>query len=149
MNRVLSFPPMAEYPDGCLVARNAYYTVQVDRLESWNAGKWRLTILQCAGDASSATTQRLQLERLFGSHEEADEYASMWAALQQAPVIHPAAITYLRLTFGSHGFDVSAYSDVEVSMALRDEATTKTQSCADLFAGAFQRLTGMAAQSGR
>ena len=118
---------------------NAYYTVQVDRCGLGDdAGKWRLTVTQCISDGSSVTEQRLHFERLFDSHEAAVQYGSTWASVQRAPVIHAAAITHLRWSFRCHGFDVSAYSDDQVSKALVEAA--KTQPSVNLFVHAFQRL---------
>ena len=119
---------------------NAYYTVQVDRCGLGDdAGKWRLTVTQCISDGSSVTEQRLHFERLFDSHEAAVQYGSTWASVQRAPVIHAASM-HLRWSFGWHGFDVSAYSNDQVSSALIDEAAANTESRADLFVRAFRRL---------
>ena len=119
---------------------NVYYTLQVDGLGLRDPGKWRLTVTECAADASSVTKQRLYFERLFDSREGAVQYGSTWASVQRAPVIHASAITQLRSNFRWYGFDVSAYSNDQVSSALLEEAAAKTQSSVDLFARAFQRL---------
>jgi hypothetical protein len=118
---------------------NAYYTLQVDRCGLGDPGKWRLTVIEYVSVASSVTTQRLYFERLFDSEEGAVQYASTWASVQRAAVIHAAA-THLRSRFGGYGFDVSAYSNDQVSSALLEEAAAKTQSSVDLFVRAFQRL---------
>lgn len=119
---------------------NVYYTLQVDGLGLRDPGKWRLTVTECAADASSVTKQRLYFERLFDSREGAVQYGSTWASVQRAPVIHAAAITHLRSRFRGYGFDVSAYSNDQVSSALLEEAAAKTQSSVDLFVRAFRRL---------
>jgi hypothetical protein len=119
---------------------NAYYTLQVDRLGVGDdPGKWRLTVIEYVSAASSVTTQPLYFERLFDSEEGAVQYACTWASVQRAPVIHAAA-THLRSRFRECGFDVSAYSNGQVSSALLEEAAAKTQSSVDLFVRAFQRL---------
>ena len=106
---------------------NVYYTLQVDRCGLGDhPGKWRLTVTQCVSDGSSVTKQRLYFERFFDSQEEAVQYGSTWASMQQAPVIHAAAITQLRSSFRWYGFDVSAYSNDQVSSALLEEAAAKT-----------------------
>jgi hypothetical protein len=64
----------------------------------------------------------------------------MWAGVQRAPVIHAAAITQLRSSFLWYGFDVSAYSDDEVTRALLEEAAAKTRASVDLFVRARHRL---------
>lgn len=120
---------------------NVYYTLHVDRCGLGDPGKWRLTVTEYVADASSVTTQRLHFERLFDSQEAAVQYGSTWASVQRAPVIHAAAITQLRSRFRGYGFDVSAYSNDQVSSALLEEATARTQSSADLFVRAFQRLS--------
>jgi hypothetical protein len=119
---------------------NVYYTIQVDRLGLAGSEKWRLTITECVSEASSVPKHRLYFERLFDSQEGAVEYGSTWASVQRAPVIHAAAITQLRSRFRGYGFDVSAYSNDQVSSALLEEAAAKTQSSVDLFVRAFQRL---------
>jgi hypothetical protein len=120
---------------------NVYYTLQVDRCGLGDdPGKWRLTVTQCVSNGSSVTMQRLYFERLFDSEEGAVQYASTWASVQRAPVIHAAAITHLRSSFRWYGFDVSAYSNDQVSGALVEEAAAKTQTSVDLFVRAFQRL---------
>ena len=103
-----------------------------------------MTVSQCAVDGSSVTTQRLYFERLFDSHAEAAQYGSTWASVQRVPVIHAAAITHLRSSFGWYGVDVTAYSNDQVSSALLEEAAAKTPSGMDLFARAFQRLRRIA-----
>ena len=103
---------------------NAYYTVQVDRLGLGDPGKWRLAVTQCVSNGSSVTKHRLYFERLFDSEEGAVQYASMWASVQRAPVIHAAA-THLRSRFRGYGFDVSAYSNDQVRSALLEEAAAK------------------------
>jgi len=118
---------------------NAYYTLQVDRLGLGDPGKWRLTVTEYLSDASSVITQQLYFERLFDSEERAIQYASTWASVQRAPVIHAAA-THLRSRFRGHGLDVSPYSNDQISSALLEEAAAKTQSKVDLFVRAFQRL---------
>ena len=121
---------------------NVYYTLQVDRCGLGDdAGKWRWTVTQCVSNGSSGTTQRLYFERFFDSQEEAVQYGSTWAAsMQQAPVIHAAAITQLRSSFRWYGCDVSAYSNEQVTSALIEEVAAKTPSSVDLFVRAFQRL---------
>jgi hypothetical protein len=120
---------------------NAYYTLQVDRCELGDdPDTWRLAVTQCVPDESSVTKQQLHFERFFDSQEGADQYGSTWASVQRAPVIHAAAIEQLRGRFHSYGFDVSAYSDEQVSRALREEAAATTESRVDLFVRAFQRL---------
>jgi hypothetical protein len=120
---------------------NAYYTLQVDRCEPGiDPRQWRLTVTQCVSDASSVTKRRLYFERLFDSREGAVQYGRTWASVQQVPVIHAAAITHLRSRFRWYGFDVSAYSNDQVSAVLLEEAAAKTPSSVDLFIRAFQRL---------
>ena len=120
---------------------NVYYTLQVDRCGLGDdPGKWRLTVTQCGSNGSSVTTQRLSFERFFASQDEAVHYGSTWASVQRAPVIHASAIRQLRSSFRWYGFDVSAYSNDQVSSALIEEAAVKTQSSMDLFVRAFQRL---------
>jgi len=120
---------------------NVYYTLQVDACGLGDhPGQWRLTVIQCVSDGSSVTKRRLHFERLFDSQEGAVQYGSTWASVQRAPVIHAAAITQLRSSFRWYGFDVSAYSDDQVSRALVEEAAAKTPSSVDLFVRARQRL---------
>ena len=119
---------------------NVYYTLLVDWYGLGDPGKWRLTVTECVADASSGPKQRLYFERLFDSEEEAVQYASTWASVQRAPVIHAAAIRQLRSSFRWYGFDVSAYSNDQVSSALTEEAAVKTPSSGDFFVRAFQRL---------
>ena len=120
---------------------NVYYTLQVGRHDLPDApGKWRLTVTQCVSDGSSVTERRLHFERLFDSHEEAAGYGSTWASAQRDPMIQAAAIEQLRRKFHGYGFDVDAYSDDQVSGALREEAAATTESRVDLFVRAFQRL---------
>jgi psiF repeat len=119
---------------------NVYYTLQVDRLDLGDPEKWRLTVTQCVSDGSSVTEQRLYFERLFDSQEEAGQYGSTWASVQRTPVIHASAITQLRSRFHGHGFNVSDYSNDQVSNALLEEAAATTRSSVDLFVRAFQRL---------
>jgi hypothetical protein len=119
---------------------NAYYTLQVDRCEPGNdPSQWRLTVTQCVSNGSSVTKQGLYFERLFNSYEEALQYGSTWASVQRAPVIHAASM-HLRWSFRWYGYDVSAYSNDQVSRALLEEAAANTQSSVDLFVRAFQRL---------
>ena len=119
---------------------NVYYTLQVGWYGLGVPGKWRLTVTQYASNGSSVTKQRLYFERLFDSEEGAVQYGRTWASLQRAPVIHASAITHLRSSFRWYGFDVSAYSNDQVSGALLEEAAAKTQPNVDLFVRAFQRL---------
>jgi len=119
---------------------NVYYTLQVDRVGLGDTGQWRLTVTECVSDVSSVTKHRLYFERLFASQEGAVQYGSTWASVQRAPVIHVAAITQLRSSFRWYGFDVSGYSNDQVSSALLEEAAAKTPSSVDLFVRAFQRL---------
>jgi len=120
---------------------NVYYTLQVDQLSLGDdPGKWRLTVTECVSDRSSVTKQLLYFKRLFDCHEEALQYGSTWASAQRAPVIHAAAIRQLRSNFRWYGFDVSDYSNDQVSGALLEEAATQTPSSVDLFVRAFQRL---------
>jgi hypothetical protein len=119
---------------------NVYYTLEVEPCGLGDSGKWRLTVTECVSDAPSVTKQRLYFERLFDKQEEAVQYASTWASVQRVPVIHAAAITQLRSRFRGYGFDVSAYSNDQVSGALLEEAAAQTQSRVDLFVRAFQRL---------
>ena len=119
---------------------NAYYTLQVDRCGVGDdPGQWRLAVTRCTSDGSSVAKQQLYFERLFDSQEEALQYGSTWASVQRAPVVHAASI-YLRWSFRWYGFDVSAYSNDEVSRALLEEAAANTESSTDLFVRAFQRL---------
>ena len=119
---------------------HAYYTLQVDRCEPGNdPGQWRFTVTQCVSDGSSVAKHGLYFERLGDSYEEAVQYASTWASVQRAPVIHAASL-HLRSSFRWYGFDVSAYSNDQVSSALVEEATANTQSSVDLFVRAYQRL---------
>jgi hypothetical protein len=119
---------------------NAYYTLQVDRCEpGTDPGQWRLTVTHCVSDGSSVTEHGLYFERLFDSYEEAVQYGSTWASVQRAPVIHAASV-HLRGSFGWYGFDVSAYSNDQVSRALLEEAAANTQPSVDLFVRAFRRL---------
>jgi len=117
-----------------------YYTLQVHQCGVGDPGKWRFTITECVSDGASVTNQRLYFERFFDSQEGAVQYGSMWASVQRAPVIHASAITQLRSRFHGHGFDVSDYSNDQVSNALLQEAATTTPSSVDLFVRAFQRL---------
>jgi hypothetical protein len=120
---------------------NAYYTLQVDRCELGDdPDSWRFLVNQSVPDESSVSPQRLHFEQFFDSQEGAVQYGSTWASTQRAPVIHAAAITQLRRRFHGYGFDVSAYSDDQVSSALREEAAATTESRVDLFVRAFQRL---------
>jgi hypothetical protein len=120
---------------------NVYYTLQVDRCRLGDdPGNWRWTVTQYVSDGSLVTAQRPYFERFFDSQEEAVGYGSTWASMQQAPVIHAAAITQLRSSFHRYGFDVSTHSNDQVSSALLEEAAAKTQSGVDLFVRAFQRL---------
>jgi len=119
---------------------SVYYTLQVDGCGVGDPGKWRFTITECVSDGSSVTKQLLHFTRLFDSEEGAVQYASTWASVQRAPVIHAAAITQLRSRFRGYGFDVSDYSNDEVSGALLEEAAAQTPSSVDLFVRAFQRL---------
>ena len=112
----------------------------MDRLGLGDPGKWCLTITECVSDTSSVTKQRLYFERLFDSQEGAVQYGSTWASVQRAPVIHAAAITQLRSRFRGYGFDVSAYSNNQVSGALLEEVAATTHSTVDLFVHAYQRL---------
>jgi hypothetical protein len=118
---------------------NVYYTLQVDRCGPGDPGKWRLTATPLVSDGSSVTKQGLYFERLFDSYEEAVQYGSTWASVQRAPVIHAAAL-HLRSSFRWYGFDVSTYSNDQLSSALLEEAAATTQSSVDLFVRAFQRL---------
>jgi hypothetical protein len=119
---------------------NAYYTLQVDRCGVGDdPGKWRLTVTQCVSDGVSVAKQGLYFERLFDSYVGAVQYASTWASVQRAPVVHAASM-HLRGSFHWYGFDVSAYSNDQVSRALLDEAAANPQSSADLFVRAFHRL---------
>ncbi len=120
---------------------DVYYTLQVDRCGAGDEpGKWRLTVVQWLSNGSSIAEKRLHLERLFDSQEGAAQYAKMWTLVQSAPVIHPAAITPLRLRFRRYGFDVSAYSNDQLTGALLEEAATNAPSSEHLFGRAFQRL---------
>jgi hypothetical protein len=127
---------------------NVYYTLQVDRVGLGDTGQWRLTVTECVSDGSSVTKRRLYFERFFDSQEEAAQHGSTWASVQQAPVIHAAAIMQLRSGFRWYGFDVSAYSNDQVSSALIEEAAAKTPSSTDLFVRAFQRLRRVEASQG-
>jgi hypothetical protein len=120
---------------------NVYYVLEVGRCRlSDDPGKWRLTVTQCVPNGSSVARQRLDFTRLFASEDDAAEYGSMWASVQRVPVIHASAITRLRSSFLWYGFDVSAYTNDQVTSALLQEAAAETPSIADLFVRAFQRL---------
>lgn len=120
---------------------NVYYALEVDQCGlGEDPGKWRLTVTECASNRSSVTRQRLYFERLFASEDDAVQYAGTWASVQRAPVIHASAITRLRSSFNWYGFDVSAYSNAQVTSALLQEAAAEAPSGVALFVRAFQRL---------
>jgi len=120
---------------------NASYTLQVDRCELGDdPDSWRFLVNQSVPDDSSVSPQRLHFERFFDSQEGAVQYGSTWASAQHDPVINRAAIEQFRKRFHSYGFDVSGYSDEQVSRALREEAAATTESRVDLFVRAYQRL---------
>jgi len=119
---------------------NVYYTLQVDRCgPPEDPGKWRLSVTQCVSDGSSVTKHRRYFEQLFDRYDEAVRYGSTWASVQRAPVIHAAAL-HLRSSFRWYGFDVSDYSNDQLSSALLEEADATAQSSVDVFVRAFQRL---------
>ena len=118
---------------------NVYYTLQVHRCgPEGDQGKWNLTVTQCASDGVAVAEQRVHLERIFDSDEEAFQYGSTWASAQRAAVIHEAS-RHLRSDFFWYGFDVSAYSDDQLRMALLAEAANEPSGM-DLFVRAFGRL---------
>ncbi len=133
--------PLHQVESRARLMSNAYYTLEVVPCELGDdPDQWRLAVTRYAADESSATDQRLHFERFFDSQEGAVQYGSTWASAQRDPMIQAAAIEQLRRKFHGYGFDVDAYSDDQVSGALREEAAATTESRVDLFVRAFQRL---------